>query len=142
MVRRGNLFVAKVTLLIILVSHVPGCGRPATVAPSEGETAVGERAGAPGASGSNQPTITASPNPIPTGNALGSTRIAWNTGDDSWAQIYVSIDGVESKMVAQGASGAKDIDWIKAGRSYEFRLYAGKDRNNLLTKVLVTRVSQ
>jgi hypothetical protein len=141
MAQRDKLFVAEVFLL--LICHVVGCEQGTGVAPRDGEGAVGQQTGAAlGTKETNQPTVTASPNPVPAGKGNGSTRIAWNSGDDSWSQIYIAIDGVESKMVAQGARGIKEIDWIKSGRTYEFRLYAGKERQTLLAKVVVTRASQ
>ena len=87
--------------------------------------------------------ISASPNPVPAGRGPGSTTITWDTGDGSWGQIYIARDGGdEAKMLAQGARGSKEINWIKAKAAYEFRLYAGKDRQVLLGKVAVTRAEQ
>jgi IS5 family transposase len=83
--------------------------------------------------------IRAAPNPVPAGAGLGATTIRWDTGDGSLGQVYIAENGVESKMLAQGAKGSKEVRWIKSGTTYEFRLYAGKERATLLGKVVVTR---
>jgi hypothetical protein len=76
---------------------------------------------------------------VPAGAGLGATTIRWDTGDGSRGQVYIAENGVESKMLAQGAKGSKEVRWIKSGTTYEFRLYAGKERATLLGKVVVTR---
>jgi hypothetical protein len=52
------------------------------------------------------------------------------------------VDGTEKQMLAQGARGSKEINWIKAGRNYEFLLYAGKERRVILAKLQVSRAAQ
>lgn len=107
-----------------------GCGRggpPATTVPAEPAAQSGAK-------------ISAEPNPLPAGKGPGKTTISWDSGDGSFVQIYISIDGGEDiKMFAQGAKGSSDADWIYPGRTYEFRLYQGKEHSKLLTKVAVNR---
>jgi hypothetical protein len=55
-------------------------------------------------------------------------------------QIYVSRDGAEEQLVTQGPQGAGDINWIAAGSSYDFRLYAGLDHKQMLARVIVRGV--
>ena len=85
-------------------------------------------------------SIKASPNPIPFGRGPGTTTIRWNSGEKSWGQVFVSLDGgADSTMITEGGGkGDAVVDWIYPGHDYEFRLYAGKDHAVLLAKVTVT----
>jgi hypothetical protein len=84
-------------------------------------------------------TITASPNPVPAGQGAGTTTITWNTGDGSAGQIYISVDGGPEAVFTGGPSGSAAAPWIQAGKTYEFRLYAGTEHAKMLTKTQVTR---
>jgi hypothetical protein len=46
---------------------------------------------------SDGPFIAATPNPVPVhGKSVGTTKVAWSTGDGSWGQVYLSttqLDG-------------------------------------------------
>jgi hypothetical protein len=94
-------------------------------------------------SGSVRPTasIAASPNPVPAGAGLGSTTVAWKTGDGSQGQVYVSEDGGTENLFDQGTDGNKEAPWIRTGSTYEFRLYSGTDHKNQLGSVQVTRAT-
>ncbi len=85
-------------------------------------------------------SIEANPNPIPFGRGPGTTTIRWNSGDQSWGQVFVSLDGgADSTMITEGGgNGDIVVNWIYPGHDYEFRLYAGKDHSVLLAKVTVT----
>ena len=50
-------------------------------------------------------TITASPNPVTTGEGPGTTTITWNTGDGTTGQVYVSEDGAPERLFADGSNG-------------------------------------
>ena len=84
-------------------------------------------------------TISANPNPVPGGAGWGTTTITWNTGDGSWAQIYLFVEGEPEKLFSEGASGSQPAPWIGAGPVYEFRMYEGKEHKRLLGAVKVTR---
>ncbi len=84
-------------------------------------------------------TLTASPNPVPAGDGAGTTTVKWNGGAKGAAAIYVSIDGGEEKLFAEGVEGASEAPWIQQGMTYEFRLYASPERKELLARVSVTR---
>jgi hypothetical protein len=90
---------------------------------------------APEASG---PTITASPNPVSTGGRNGTTTVTWNTGDGTQGQVFVSVDGGQEGMFASGPSGSAPAGWIQAGKTFEFRLYAGTEHAKVLSKTQVT----
>jgi len=83
------------------------------------------------------PILTASPNPVPAGHALGRTTISWNAFGESTSKVYVSVNGGEESLFAVGRQGSNDANWIDAGSSYEFRLY-NSDHSKLLAKVSVT----
>ena len=84
------------------------------------------------------PILTASPNPVPAGHALGRTTISWNALGEGIGKVYVSVNGGEESLFADGRRGSNDANWIEAGSSYEFRLY-NSDHKQLLAKVTVTR---
>jgi hypothetical protein len=84
-------------------------------------------------------TITASPNPVPGGEGLGTTTITWNTGDGTVGQLYVSVDGGPESAFDSGLSRSSAAPWIQAGKRYEFRLYAGTEHATVLAKTEVSR---
>ena len=81
--------------------------------------------------------LSASPNPVPVGEKAGRTTIRWSTPDACSGNVYVSTDGKEEMLFAEGCQGTATVDWIRAGRIYEFRLY-DSDRTRLLDKICVT----
>jgi hypothetical protein len=84
--------------------------------------------------------ISASPNPVAIKSGLGKTTVAWKTGDGNPGQIYVSRDGGPETLVTQGAEGSDELNWIEFGPEFEFRLYAGLERRQLLASVTVRGV--
>jgi hypothetical protein len=97
-------------------------------------------ANAPTASpGASTATITASPNPVPTSQGVGTTTVTWNTGDGTDGQVYVgSPDGGPESLFAAGPTGSVPAPWIRAGKTGEFRLYAGTQHAKVLAKTQVT----
>ena len=91
-----------------------------------------------GSPGASTATITASPNPVAVGQAPGTTTVTWNTGDGSAGQVYVSKDGEPEALFAEGTPGSHTAPWIEAGKTFEFRLYAGTQHATLLAKTQVT----
>jgi hypothetical protein len=85
--------------------------------------------------------ISADPNPVPAGPGLGKTTITWNTGSYTAGQVYVLEDGSDERLFGHESNWSSEAPWIRTGSTYEFRLYAGTDRKNLLGKVVVTRDS-
>src|SRR6266403_2089995 len=65
------------------------------------------------------PILTASPNPVPAGDAQGRTTISWNALGESDGKVYVSMNGGEESLFAVGRQGSSDANWIDAGSSYE-----------------------
>ena len=51
-------------------------------------------------------SITASPNPVTTGEGNGTTTITWNTGDGATGQVYVSEDGAPETLFTAGPPGS------------------------------------
>ena len=83
-------------------------------------------------------TITASPNPVTTGEGSSTTTITWNTGDGIAGQVYVSEDGAPETLFTEGPTGSAPAPWIKPGKTFEFRLYAGTEHTTVLAKIQVT----
>ena len=83
--------------------------------------------------------ISAEPNPVPAGDGPGKTTITWDTGDGSVAEVYLSVDGGEEKVFGKHSKNSQEAPWISAGPVYEFRLYQGTERTQLLGSVKVTR---
>lgn len=79
-----------------------------------------------------EPTLSASPNPIPIGAALGQTTISWRGG-----KVYVSMDGRKETLFAVRDQGSKVAHWIQTGHRYEFRLY-NLDHTEILANVVVS----
>jgi glycosyltransferase involved in cell wall biosynthesis len=81
-------------------------------------------------------------------NALpvGAKVIVVSKGDDDLLQLdnrqgwhFPQTEGAgPERLFAQGATGSAEISWLRAGRTYEFRLYKGLERNMLLATVKVT----
>ena len=90
------------------------------------------------ASAASTATITASPNPVTTGEKAGTTTITWNTGDGKTGQVYVSEDGTSERLFVEGPGGSTVPDWIQPEKTHEFRLYAGTEHAKVLAKVQVT----
>jgi hypothetical protein len=96
---------------------------------------VSASAASPAAPGA---TITASPNPVTTGEGSGTTTITWDTGDGTTGQVYVSEDGAAETLFTAGPKGSAPAPWIRAGKTFEFRLYAGTEHAKMLAKTQVT----
>jgi tRNA (mo5U34)-methyltransferase len=83
-----------------------------------------------------EPTLRASPNPVPSGDKLGKTTISWSGG-----KVYVSMNGGKESLFGVRRQGSKVASWIQTGSSYEFRIY-DSDHSELLTKITVTKATQ
>jgi len=87
------------------------------------------------------PSLSARPNPVPAGDGPGKTTVSWDTADGSIGKIFVSINGDQEVLFADGRRGTAPAHWIEAGSNYEFRFY-NSDHTELLAKVAVTRATQ
>jgi hypothetical protein len=86
------------------------------------------------------PFLRASPNPVPASEGLGKTTIFWDTCDGRIGRVFVSTNGGQEVLFADGRFGSAPADWIETGLNYEFRLY-NSDHTELLAKVAVIRGS-
>ena len=122
---RGSRAVARIALVAILLAIVVGC-KPAAKNKQ--------------VSKANWGPISAAPNPVPAGAGNGATAISW-TGDGSFQEVYVSINGDAENRCwgSAGKTGTFDAPWINAGAVYEFRLYRGNEHKDLIGSVKVTR---
>jgi tRNA (mo5U34)-methyltransferase len=87
------------------------------------------------------PMVTASPNPVAAHKDTARTMISWTTGTADPGKVYVSIDGQEELLFATSRRGSASANWIRKGRTYEFRLY-DSDHTRLLDKVAVSAAPQ
>lgn len=83
------------------------------------------------------PILTAFPNPVPARNGVGKTTISWNTAITAAGKVYVSIDNRQESLFTSSSQGSAAANWVRAGSTYEFRLY-DSDHTRLLDKVIVT----
>ncbi len=72
---------------------------------------------------------------------MGKTTILWNTANGDAGKVYVSTNGREESLFATSRQGSAAANWIRAGSTYEFRLY-NSDHTELLAKIAVTRARQ
>jgi hypothetical protein len=85
--------------------------------------------------------LTADPNPAPVGQGQGKTTVSWDTADGTIGKVYVSVDGGQELLFADGRRGSAPAHWIETGSDYEFRLY-DSDHTELLAKLVVTKAMQ
>ena len=86
------------------------------------------------------PTLSANPNPAPTTEGVGKTTISWDTADGSIGKVFVSVNGGQEMLFADGRRGSAPANWIQTGSHYEFRLY-NSSHTKLLAKITVTRTT-
>ena len=135
------LIVRLFTLVLLLSALACNSGTPANQAPPAAGTPTPAPAPAPAVAANSKARIAANPNPVPAGTGLGATTVTWDTGEKSWGQVYLAVEGQPEILFVEGPSGSKPAPWIGVGPVYEFRLYAGKDHQTLLASVRVTRAS-
>ena len=130
-------FVASALFLCGCADEVPSASpAPTAAAPSAAASAPSQAPG--GTKTSTEPMIVAEPNPVPAGTGPGKTTIRWDTGNGAAGQVFVSEEGGEESLFGENSRGSKEANWI-GRKTYEFRLYAGKDRKTQLASVTVTR---
>ncbi|MEQ1727767.1 MAG: hypothetical protein ABL982_05250 [Vicinamibacterales bacterium] len=84
--------------------------------------------------------IAAAPNPVPAGFLDGATEISWAVDAIEHGRLTLSVDGAPATAFTTGSGGNKRAREIRAGSTYEFRLYGGEP-SALLASVTVTRNS-
>jgi tRNA (mo5U34)-methyltransferase len=84
------------------------------------------------------PVLVAEPNPAPAGEGKGKTMISWDTADGSIGKVYVSVNGAQEMLFADGRRGSALAHWIETGSRYDFRLY-DSNHAELLAELRVTR---
>lgn len=86
-----------------------------------------------------EPFIRATPNPVPFVLGLGTTTIAWSTGNGRPGWVSVLATGGAESLFAKGGQGKQEAPWIEAGVSYRFRLYGDEARTRELAEVSVAQ---
>lgn len=114
---------------------------PATsgTTPPTATISVAPTAAPPTATPASGAAISAFPNPVPSGSGVGTTTIIWTTGNGSFGQVWVSINGATEVLFTQGSSGASPAPWILSGVSYVFTIYQGTGHSVALGQITVTR---
>jgi hypothetical protein len=82
--------------------------------------------------------ITASPDPL-TWDPRVRLTLSWETSPPQPAEIFVSENQDAEKLVGHGESGSCELDWIRSGTDYEFRLYSTGQARGKLDTVTVRR---
>ena len=81
--------------------------------------------------------LTADPSSLPPDREV--TTIAWSTGDSSWGDVYLTVDGEPEVMFAGGPAGTSESPAIAPGHTYVFRLYTVGESRTLLGEAHVRR---
>jgi hypothetical protein len=113
--------------------------KPQELAPSITSATCPPRRDSPAAEAA---CLAANPNPVSVRGGHGSTTIAWSTGNadrGATGQIYLSKDGRPEILFYEGNRGTVKAR-IRAGSVYEFRLYSGTERGELLTSLIVSTI--
>ena len=85
------------------------------------------------------PSLFATPNPVTPTAGVGRTTIVWTTGKEPAGSVYVSENGgPEILFAGQSRYGSQEATWIGVGKTYEFRMYSGSNRQRRLASVVVT----
>jgi glycosyltransferase involved in cell wall biosynthesis len=61
----------------------------------------------------------------------GDGDILGLSGPEEW-HFPPIVGGLPERLFASGPRGSVDVDWMQSGRTYDFRLYAGRERRQLL----------
>jgi len=141
-VNTQSAFCPLLVFILFAALLMQGCGRSNQPQINKQETVSEEtpsdHPNTPPAVAASTATIVANPNPVPAGSGSGITTISWNTGDGTVGDVYLFIDG-EEKLFGRHWKDSKQVDWIIAGLTYEFRLYDSPEKTKLLASVKVTR---
>jgi hypothetical protein len=91
-----------------------------------------------------QAFIRATPNPVPyvAPPEMGTTTIAWSTGDGAQGVISVQESGGEEQLFAEAAEGEKLAGWIIPGVDYQFRLYSRTRKRKRPLRALTLRMEE
>lgn len=74
------------------------------------------------------PGLRVDPTVVPWSAQAGGVTVTWSNGGAPGAwQVRVAIADQPETLFAGGGAGSQRADWIRAGTSYEFRLYRGGD---------------
>lgn len=71
------------------------------------------------------PFLIAEPELVPAGAAPGKVQLRWDAGDVKGARLV--LDGDPPQVIARGAKGEKELEWIRPGRIYSFVLLLDGD---------------
>jgi len=84
--------------------------------------------------------LTATPNPVPGGWGAGNAKVSWNLDSLDHGRVTVAVNGAPEVEIGAGASGTTTLPDVRAGSTYELRLYGGEPKV-LILSATVTRNS-
>ena len=104
-------------------------------------TAFAPDPGHEGASEQNGVVLKADPDSVASGAGRVKTTITWNAPDKAVVQIFVGPPWQpDEKLVLESAGhGSTEVDWILPNWQYEFRMYGGKDKKELLAVLRIPK---
>ncbi len=82
--------------------------------------------------------ITITPNPLPP-EPGSRTTIQWEIDGEEGGEICVVENHGPEKLVCRGKRGSVEVNWIKAGTDYAFRLYTRTEPRRMIDAVTVER---
>lgn len=82
--------------------------------------------------------IFAVPNPVPAEEGAGRTTVVWQSGCEM-AEVYISVNSDDEKLFFRSPAGEREFPWINEWGTYEFRLYRGTERAELLGSFIVKK---
>lgn len=80
------------------------------------------------------------PNPVPAGLRAASIDVSWFLDYLDHGRVTLSVDGNEEREIDKGSGGNVTVPSIRAGSTYELRLYGG-DPSTRIVSLTVTRRS-
>ena len=85
--------------------------------------------------------LKADPNPVPSGPERVKTTITWSAPGHRVVQIFVGPPGSggEKLFVEYGGRGSAEVDFVVPDQQYEFRMYGGKDKKELLAVLRIPK---
>jgi hypothetical protein len=84
-------------------------------------------------------TISATPNPVPTGPNAGTTTVTWSATRFPRAEVRLSIARGPAELFARGPRGSSTAAFIATGAEYIFRVYPDDRSQRVLALVTVVR---
>jgi hypothetical protein len=85
--------------------------------------------------------LKANPNPVPSGPERPKVTITWAAPGNAVVQIFVGPPGStkDKLFIEAGWNGTAEVGFVLPDRQYEFRMYAGKEKEKLLAVLKIPK---